>query len=182
MELAHPSWEKGKRQPPQFTTLFYHISACCRGTGETPVPPPTCHTPSTAQKATCFCFQPCSPFYTPPSPPRASDFKSISSLSLRALKDTFSVLFTPRSLCVFRIWVSLGESVSELVAVQPPCAAAEAGGHSVTVTVQQGEKAQPGCKETKGTKQLNWIKSFSVQLPSLWTSSPTFYTPEVISE
>lgn len=62
------------------------------------------------------------------------------------------------------------------------CSHPEAGGHSVTVTAQQAEKAQPGCKETKGKKQLNWIKSFSVQLPSLWTSSPTFYTPEVICE
>lgn len=102
-------------------------------------------------------------------------------MSLRALKDTFSIQFPPSALCIFQIWVSLGESVSELmVPVQPPCAAAQAEGHSVTV--QQGEKAQPGCKETKGKKQITWIKSFIVQLPSLWTPPPTFYTPKVIYE
>lgn len=53
------------------------------------------------------------------------------------------------------MWVSLGESVSEvMVPEQPPCAAAQAEGHSVTVTVQQGEKAQPGCKETKVKNSL----------------------------
>lgn len=86
------------------------------------------------------------------SPPCAPDFESVSSLSL---KDTVSVQFTPSALCVSQIWVSLGESVSELmVPVEPPCAAAEAGGHSVTHSTagREGTARMQGNKGKKTTQ------------------------------